>query len=81
MKPTTSNSLSIKEAIENWPVTERPREELLHLGPEGLSDGELLAVLLCTAKSGESAKVLGQAHYFAVSGKCIQNGRVGSAAS
>ena len=34
-----------RQAIKDWPVSERPREKLLHLGPEGLSDGELLAVL------------------------------------
>jgi hypothetical protein len=37
---------SARQPIKNWPATERPREKLLQLGPEGLSDGELLAVLL-----------------------------------
>jgi len=45
-------------AIRDWPVSERPREKLLHLGPEGLSDGELLAVLLRIGKSGQSAEDL-----------------------
>lgn len=46
--------------IKNWPASERPREKLLHLGPEGLSDGELLAVLLRIGKSGQSAEGLGR---------------------
>jgi DNA repair protein RadC len=33
---------------------------LFHLGPEGLSDGELLAVLLRIGKSGQSAEDLGR---------------------
>ena len=32
--------------LKDWPASERPREKLLIGGPEGLSDGELLAVLL-----------------------------------
>lgn len=34
---------SARQPIKEWPATERPREKLLHLGPEGLSDGKLLA--------------------------------------
>jgi len=41
--------------IKAWPISERPREKLLEMGPEGLSDGELLAILLRTGKSGQSA--------------------------
>ena len=48
------------KGIVSWPATERPREKLLHLGPEGLSDGELLAVLLRIGKSGQSAEDLGR---------------------
>ena len=49
---------SERQAIRDWPVTERPREKLLQLGPEGLSDGELLAVLLRIGKAGHSAEDL-----------------------
>ena len=49
---------SKRQAIRDWPVSERPREKLLQLGPEGLSDGELLAVLLRIGKSGQSAQDL-----------------------
>jgi DNA repair protein RadC len=49
-----------RKPIKDWPTTERPREKLLQLGPEGLSDGELLAVLLRIGKSGQSAEDLGR---------------------
>ena len=43
--------------IKDWPCEERPRERLLQLGPEALSDAELLALVLRTgdAASGTSA--------------------------
>ena len=49
-----------RQPIKDWPTSERPREKLLQLGPEGLSDGELLAVLLRIGKSGQSAEDLGR---------------------
>ena len=49
-----------RQPIKNWPATERPREKLLQLGPEGLSDGELIAVLLRIGISGQSAEDLGR---------------------
>lgn len=42
-------------AIRDWPAAERPREKLLARGVTGLSDAELLAVLLRTGTRGESA--------------------------
>lgn len=33
-------------AINQWPTAERPREKLLHQGPDSLSDAELLAIFL-----------------------------------
>ena len=48
-------------AIRNWPQQERPREKLLRRGPEGLSDAELLAVLLGSGPRGTSAVALGRA--------------------
>jgi len=41
--------------ISDWPLAERPRERLLALGPEHLSDAELIAVCLRTGTSGKSA--------------------------
>jgi DNA repair protein RadC len=41
--------------ITDWPVAERPREKLLHLGPAALSDAELLAIFLRTGITGKTA--------------------------
>lgn len=46
--------------IVSWPKTERPREKLFHSGPETLSDGESMAVLLRIGKAGQSAEDLGR---------------------
>ncbi len=42
-------------SIANWPLSERPREKLLNLGPKALSDAELLAIFLRTGSVGKSA--------------------------
>lgn len=42
-------------AIKDWPEGERPREKLLSLGAEALSDAELLAIFLRTGVTGYSA--------------------------
>lgn len=42
-------------AISDWPEHERPRERLLKLGPEALSDAELLAIFLRVGVKGKSA--------------------------
>jgi DNA repair protein RadC len=44
-----------------WPASERPRERLFEAGPQALSDGELLAVLLGTGTRGQSATELARA--------------------
>ncbi len=49
-----------RQWIKHWPKSERPREKLSLLGPEALSDGELLAVLLRIGKTGQSAEDLGR---------------------
>lgn len=41
--------------IRDWPAGERPREKLLAMGAESLSDAELLAIFLRTGVSGKSA--------------------------
>jgi DNA repair protein RadC len=47
-------------AINDWPVAERPRERLLTLGPERLSDAELVAVFLRSGIPGKNAVELGR---------------------
>ena len=36
----------LRKPISEWPLTERPREKLLHDGSHTLSDAELLAIIL-----------------------------------
>lgn len=38
-----------------WPLSERPREKLLNLGPKYLTDAELLAIFLRTGVPGKTA--------------------------
>lgn len=42
-------------SIVDWPEAERPREKLLRLGADALSDAELLAIFLRTGCAGKSA--------------------------
>jgi DNA repair protein RadC len=42
-------------SIRDWPREERPREKLLRLGPQALSEAELIAILLRTGIRGRSA--------------------------
>ncbi|MGH1462791.1 MAG: RadC family protein [Neptuniibacter sp.] len=42
-------------SIAEWPVSERPREKLIHQGASALSDAELLAIFLRTGVRGKSA--------------------------
>ncbi len=53
--------------IKDLPLEERPREKLQNLGPEALSNAELLAVLLRTGSNRESAVQLA-ARLLALSG-------------
>jgi DNA repair protein RadC len=41
--------------ITDWPLTEQPREKLLHNGPTTLSDAEILAIFLRTGTPGKTA--------------------------
>jgi len=42
-------------AITDWPASERPREKLIELGVDALSDAELLAIFLRVGVTGKSA--------------------------
>lgn len=48
-----SDSFTIKE----WPYEERPREKLAKLGPEFLSNGELLAIVLRTGVARKNQRL------------------------
>ncbi len=41
--------------ISRWPIEERPRERLLERGAEGLSDAQLVAIVLRTGRKRQSA--------------------------
>ncbi len=43
------------QSIRKWPRGERPRERLLDVGAHGLSDAQLLAIILRTGGGGKSA--------------------------
>ena len=45
----------MKMGINHWPEGERPREKLLTLGAQALSDAELLAIFLRVGVKGRSA--------------------------
>ncbi len=46
--------------IQQWPVTQRPRERLLQHGTAALNDAELLAIFLRTGIAGRNAVELGR---------------------
>jgi len=48
-------------SMDQWPLDERPRERLVRYGPETLTDGQLLAVLLGTGYEGATALDVGVA--------------------
>src|ERR1019366_1080759 len=48
-----------RSGIAKWPEDERPRERLLARGPQDLTDGELIAILLRVGVRGKSAVELG----------------------
>ncbi len=47
-----------KNGIASWPDSERPRERMRQYGVEGLSDAELLAILLRTGVKGKDVLAL-----------------------
>ncbi|MFZ2330407.1 MAG: DNA repair protein RadC [Atribacterota bacterium] len=49
-----------KYTIKDWPENERPRERLLHHGPEYLSDAELLAILINKGHAGKTSVEIGR---------------------
>lgn len=42
-------------SIRDWPADDRPREKLLKLGPQALTEAELIAIFLRTGIAGRSA--------------------------
>jgi hypothetical protein len=57
-KPKALQVMEHHWAVKDWPASEWPQEKLRQPGPEGLADGELLAVLLRIGAIGQSAEEL-----------------------
>ena len=55
MEQNTPKSKSDGFAITNWAEEDRPREKLMAKGPAALSDSELLAILIGSGSTKESA--------------------------
>jgi predicted RNase H-like HicB family nuclease len=55
---TTKKNTS--KGIVSWPEDERPRERLLSLGPQAMTDAELIAILVRVGLKGISAVELGR---------------------
>ena len=51
--------MTLSTRIKDLPNRERPRERLAELGPDALSDAELIAILLRTGLQGKSAVDVG----------------------
>jgi len=46
--------------IKNWPKEERPRERLIAVGADKLTEAELLAIILRTGQGTFKKDILGQ---------------------
>ena len=60
MEQNTPKSKSDGFAITNWAEEDKPREKLMAKGPAALSDSELLAILIGSGSTKESAVALMQ---------------------
>jgi DNA repair protein RadC len=49
-----------KKSVKHWPEDERPRERLIAHGTAGLSDAQLLAIIIRNGKTGRTALDLGR---------------------
>ena len=55
-----STKKNTSKGIVSWPEDERPRERLLSLGPQAMTDAELIAILVRVGLKGTSAVELGR---------------------
>ncbi len=61
------------KTIKDWPEDERPREKLLKRGPESLSDGELLAIILRTGDGTSKQSAMDHARTLLMEFKNLRN--------
>jgi len=66
------NNLTIK----NWAVEDRPREKLLKIGVENLSDAEIIAILLGSGTKNQSALDLSKKLLFTSSNNLVELGKL-----
>jgi DNA repair protein RadC len=59
--PEETNRVRAGRMIRAWPAEERPREKLVWRGPQGLSNAELLAILLRVGHSSTGETAIDQA--------------------
>lgn len=52
---TVTPAVRQRGSIKEWPLSDRPREKLVRLGPSGLTEAELLAILLRNGSRGRTA--------------------------
>lgn len=62
--------------IKNWAVEDRPREKLLKIGVENLSDAEILAILLGSGTKNQSALELAKKLLFSSSNSLAELGKL-----
>jgi DNA repair protein RadC len=63
LRPTTNSEgagVTYHVPVKEWPASEQPREKLVQLGPEHLSDAELLAIVLRVGVQGQDVLSLSQ---------------------
>lgn len=58
--PHDHHHLKKSKGIVTWPEDERPRERLLRMGPQALTDAELIAILVRIGYQGTNAVELGR---------------------
>lgn len=57
-KENNTNEVNMSYKVKEIPITERPRERLKQVGPENLSDKELLAIILKTGTKNKNVTEL-----------------------
>jgi len=61
LKPPKPRRYELREAIRQWPESDRPREKLSEKGPSFLSDSELLATIIGSGSGKKNALDLARA--------------------
>ena len=68
-----------KLTINQWAIEDRPREKMMLKGAEALSDAELLAILIGSGNTEESAVTLMQRTLACCNNDLNRSGKIGRA--